>query len=115
HIGVNLGPIAVLGEAHFIRAFDGVKNDFVTRIAAYGEANVLLSPGVNGKVAFDYFDPKNGNPTAKRLRIGLEPTITEYMQLRVFYEVMRPRNFADPLFGLNPNQDLVTLELHMMF
>ncbi|MEE2995110.1 MAG: hypothetical protein VX603_18270 [Gemmatimonadota bacterium] len=115
HIGVNLGPIAVLGEAHFIRAFDGVKNDFVTRIAAYGEANVLLSPGVNGKVAFDYFDPKNGNPTAKRLRIGLEPTITEFMQLRVFYEVMRPRNFADPLFGLNPNQDVVTLELHMMF
>jgi hypothetical protein len=115
HVGFNLGPLSVLGEVHVIRAFDGVKNDYVSKIAAYGEANMLLSPGVNGKVAFDFLDPKNGNPTAKRIRVGLEPTITEYLQLRAFYDVMRPRNFKDPLFGTNPNQDLVTLELHLMF
>lgn len=116
HVGFNVGPVAVLGETHFIRAFDTTKNANVTRIAAYGEANLLLSQGVNAKVAYDYTDPKNGNPTGKRLRLGLEPTITEYMQLRAFYEVMRPRNFADPAFGFtNPNQDIITVELHMMF
>jgi hypothetical protein len=116
--GLAGGPIALLGEVDLIRGFNVVKGDYDVRIAAYGEANVLLRQGVNAKVAFDFLDPRDGRgQTAKRVRIGLEPTVTEYLQIRAFYDVRRPRGFFDPLFSPpnSPNQDTLTLELHLMF
>ncbi len=113
--GFTGGPLTVLGEIDFIRAYDIVQGDFKVRYAAYGEANLLLSRGLNAKLAFDYFDRRQNGSTAKRFRVGVEPTINEYMQVRVFYDVNRPRNFNDPIFGPNPNQDQLSLELHLMF
>ena len=114
--GFTAGPLTVLGELDLIRAYDIILGDYKVRYAAYGEANFLLSKGINAKVAFDYFDRRQSGFTAKRFRIGLEPTLNEYMQLRVFYDVNRPRNFFDPIFQFtNANQDLLSLELHLMF
>lgn len=115
-IGLTGGPVTILGEYDLIRAFDTVQNDITVRQVVYGEADILLSRGVNAKVAFDYFEPDDGQDAAKRLRIGLEPTINEFLQARVFYNLNRPRRFRDPLFNAtNANQDQVSLELHVMF
>lgn len=114
-IGFTGGPFTVLGEFDMIRAFDTTLGDFKVRYAAYGEVNILVSQGVNAKIAFDYFDRRLSGITAKRIRIGLEPTINEFMQLRAFYDINRPRVFADPIFGTGVKQDQLSLELHMMF
>lgn len=107
-IGLTGGPVTVLGEFDVIRRYVGTK--YVTQKVVYGEANLLFTRGVNAKVAYDYFD-SNGGPTRKRVRIGFEPFLTQFLQPRVFYAVNRPH----VLPGGVANGDQLTFELHMFF
>ncbi|MBI4551338.1 MAG: hypothetical protein HY710_03670 [Candidatus Latescibacteria bacterium] len=105
-VGLTGGPVTVLGELDVVRRYVGTK--YVTQKVVYGEANILFTRGVSAKVAYDYFDP-SGGPKLKRVRIGFEPFITQFIQPRLFYAVNRPHVLP------GANGDQVTLELHMLF
>jgi hypothetical protein len=105
--GFRLGPVAILGEADWIRETGPTdRKQFV----AYAEGNVLAAQGVNAKVTYGYHDPDLDVPEDQRtrVRLGLEVFPVTALQVAAFYE-----SRANPLAPSTP--DLVTLELHFYF
>ena len=117
--GFSIGPVAVLGEADWIRE----KKDTATpcsptrpaqircrRFAAYAEGNVLATRGVNAKVTYGYFDPDRDVREDQRIRMrfGVEVFPVPSLQLAAFYELI-----DDP--QVTTDTDRVTLEVHIHF
>jgi hypothetical protein len=105
--GFSVGPLAVLGEADWIRESTTADRD---QFAAYAEGNVLATRGVNAKVTYGYFDPDLNveEDQRTRMRFGLEVFPVTAVQLSAFY-VWRD---APPAVE---QTDVVTLELHFHF
>jgi hypothetical protein len=64
----------------------------------------LLLDWLNAKLAYDYFDPDRTvkEDQQDRVTIGLEPFLSRFLQLRLFYIVsngtpQRPQDSADEL------------------
>jgi len=105
--GFSVGPVAVLGEADWIREKSTANRD---QFVAYVEGNVLATRGVNAKVTYGYFDPDLDvdEDQRTRMRFGLEVFPVNALQISAFY-VWRD---APPSIE---QTDMVTLELHFYF
>jgi hypothetical protein len=114
--GTNLGPLSLLTECDFLEE----KNDLTDNTTQgtfihYSEANYLLFDWLNVKLAFDYADDdgdlrERSDDSENRVSFGLEPFLSKFLQLRLFYRVSNGvRN--EP----SHNQDLWSAELHAFF
>ncbi len=106
--GVKLGPLALLGEADWIKE-DGVtqRDQFV----GYVEGNLLAHRGVNAKVSYGYHDPNLdvSDDELVRMRFGVEVFPITALQVSGFYE------FRDAPPASAFNIDRILLELHVHF
>jgi len=106
--GANFGRFTLLGEGDFIH-----RND-VDRFAGIAELNFLIRQGFNFKASYEFFDRNtdvsNDRDGQDRFTLGVEPFITQFLQLGIFYRINRfiPQN-------ARLNQDQLTLQFHMFF
>ncbi len=117
--GFALGRFNCLGEVDFGHTsfFD---NELDRRVEAgtfemYTEGNYLAFDWLNVKVAFDYADwdgtlPRQGSNAENYFRVGVEPFLARFLQLRAFYTVGNG-------VATNPshNQSLWSFEVHVFF
>lgn len=106
--GLHFGRFTWLGEVDWITQGD------LERLAALAEVNVLLARGLNAKATYEFFD-RNRDVSSEhdgqeRVTVGVEPFVTRFLQVRVFYRLNRfvPQNLAE-------NQDEVVVEVHGFF
>jgi hypothetical protein len=106
--GTNLGRLTFLGEIDFIREVE------IDQLALLAEVNYLLKNGFNSKFTYEFFDRNrdvsNSRDGRERLTFGVEPFLTQFIQVGLFYRVNRfiPQNASQ-------NQDQLTLQLHFFF
>lgn len=106
--GVNFGRFTLLGEGDFIH-----RND-IDRFAGIAELNLLIRQGFNFKATYEFFDRNtdvsNDRDGQDRFTFGVEPFITQFLQLGIFYRINRfiPQNARQ-------NQDQLTLQFHVFF
>lgn len=119
--GVFYGPLTLLGEVDVIDDHQDASDEedaplpagfYGRQRMAYVEGNVLITRGVTAKFAWEYWDEfedvdEDGRET---YRIGLEPFVTQFLQLRTFY-----RHRKAPPQLREENQDWLTVELHAFF
>ena len=104
--GVNFGRFTLLGEGDFINDGD------IDRFAGLAELNFLISQGFNFKFTYEFFDRNrdvsNDRDGQERITLGVEPFITQFMQVGLFYRINRfiPKNVTD-------NQDQLTIQFHV--
>jgi hypothetical protein len=110
--GLTFGRLTLLGEVDVIEDRDAETGDTITQVAAFTSLNFLIIRGVNFKFSYEYLDPDTdvASNTRTRLVFGLEPFITQFFQLRLFYRrnesiPQRPSENADELF----------LEMHIFY
>lgn len=110
HAGLNLWRLTVLGEIDFIE--DEQLPQRASQFAGYGEINWLVCDWMNAKFAYDYFNPsrQRGDQAITRYSFGIEPFLSKFLQLRLFYRVYngvpeRPRD----------NFDQLITEMHVFF
>ncbi len=101
--------LALLGEVDWIK--DEQEPRDRDQFSAFVEGDLLLSKGLNLKVTYGFFDPDQdiGENARTRVRIGLEPFLTQFLQVSVFYAIR-----DDIPQGLN-NADELTAQLHVFF
>ena len=86
----------------------------VDQFAGFVEANVLLVRGFNAKLTYEFFDRNrdvdNELDAQERVTIGVEPFITPFTQIGIFYRINRsiPQNAAE-------NQNQLDIQLHGFF
>jgi hypothetical protein len=79
-----------------------------------GELNFWVHQGVNLKFAYEFFDRNrdisNDRDGQERFTFGLEPFVTQFLQVRLFYRLNRfiPQNASQ-------NQDELLLQFHVFF
>ncbi len=107
--GFRLGRFAFLGEYDFIND-DPPEGRRGNQAVAFVEGDLLVTQGLNLKVAYGFLDPDRdiGENSRSRVRIGAEHFITQFLQASVYYSHLEDI----PQIG---NQDEVTLELHTFF
>lgn len=104
--GVNFGRFTVLGEGDFIR------NGDVDRFAGFAELDFLVTRGLNFKFNYQFFDRNteigNDRDGQERFTIGVEPFLTQFLQMGIFYRINRfiPQNI--PL-----NREQLTVQFHV--
>ncbi|MFQ5629849.1 MAG: hypothetical protein ACE5I1_13875 [bacterium] len=104
--GVNFGRFTLLGEGDFIKIAD------VERFAGLAELNFLIRQGLNFKAVYEFFDRDRDIPNDRdgqeRITLGVEPFITQFMQVGIFYRINRyiPQNVL-------LNQDQLTVQFHV--
>lgn len=107
--GFNLGRFTFLGEADRIEDDAGGQETWQNLF--FLEGDLLLTRGVNLKATYEFLDPNTriGENARTRVRVGLEPFLTQFLQLGVFYVFNQdiPRSRSD--------QDQLTIELHTFF
>ncbi|MEW6363581.1 MAG: hypothetical protein AB1714_02960 [Acidobacteriota bacterium] len=109
--GFRLGPAAFLGEADLVREHpdDDASHD---RLVTHAEVDFLVHEGWNVKVAYEYYDPDLDVAENQRDRvvIGVEPFLTPFVQLAVFYTFNQsiPQNKPQ-------NADELVFRLHLYF
>ena len=110
--GLSWGRITLLGELDIIEDRDAATDATTTQLAMFSSLNVLLARGVNFKLSYEFLDPDTDIDENERTRlvIGLEPFITQFLQVRLFYRLndsipQRPAEEADE----------VRLEVHLFF
>lgn len=107
--GFRLGRFAFLGEYDFINDDppEGRRGD---QTVAFVEGDLLVTQGLNLKVAYGFLDPDRdiGENSRYRVRVGAEHFITQFLQASVYYSRLEDI----PQVG---NQDEVTFELHTFF
>ena len=107
-VGFNFGRFTLLGEGNFISAGE------VDRFAALAEMDFLVRRGLNLKLTYEFFDRNrdvsNDRDAQDRITIGLEPFVTQFVQVRVFYQINRfiPQNLTE-------NQNRLTVQFHTFF
>lgn len=114
--GAAVGPVTLLAQCDFLEE----KSDLTGRTTQgtfihYSEANYLLLDWLNVKVAFDYADDdgdirQRSNDSENRFSFGIEPFLSRFLQLRLFYRVSNGVR-SEPTH----NQDLWSAELHAFF
>ncbi|MFQ5638333.1 MAG: hypothetical protein ACE5IR_10115 [bacterium] len=106
--GLNFGRFTLLGEGDFIRN----KNTDLDQFAGLAELNFLIRRGLNFKATYEFFDRNRDVPNDRdgqeRITLGLEPFITQFLQLGIFYRINRfiPQNTS-------LNQDQLTVQFHV--
>ncbi|MFQ5750994.1 MAG: hypothetical protein ACE5HI_03275 [bacterium] len=106
--GVNLGRFTLLGEGDFI------KKDEVEQFAGLAELNFLIRRGFNFKATYEFFDRNrdvaNDRDGQERITLGVEPFLTQFLQMGLFYRINRfiPQNVSQ-------NQDQLTVQFHVFF
>ncbi len=117
--GFRLGRFAFLGEFDYIfvdppeQLPAGFPDDpdLGDQFAAFVEGDLLLARGLNVKVTYGFLDPDRGigENARTRLRFGVEPFITQFLQVSIFYTLLEdiPQATAD--------RDKLTVELHGFF
>ena len=112
--GARLGPLTLLGEFDVISDdYDGdTRTNHGDARLLYVEANILAAKGVNVKFAYDWLDPYTDVDEDERemFRIGVEPFLTQFLQVRAFYRHRK----APPQLDAE-NTDWLTTELHVFF
>ncbi len=115
--GTNIERFTCLGEADFLsdRTPDTPNGRMVGRFIAYGEGDYLLFDWLNFKATIDYADDDGdlrslADDTENRVRVGLEPFLNRFLQLRLFYSVSNGVR-ADPTH----NQNIILAEAHLFF
>jgi hypothetical protein len=107
-VGFNFGRVTLLGEGNFI------SEGAVDRFAALGEMDLLLRRGLNLKFTYEFFDRNRDVPNDRdgqdRITIGLEPFVTQFVQVRVSYQIngFIPQNLGE-------NQNRLVVQLHTFF
>lgn len=108
--GANFGRLALLAEGDWFETDDRITE--TERWIAFVEGDVLISRGLNLKIAHDWIDPDRDQKTDQRTRtsIGLEYIPFPFVQLRGF---VRRRDGPRQLAGARDTQ--VDLEVHVFF
>jgi hypothetical protein len=110
HAGLNLWRLTMLGEIDFIE--DEQLPQRASQFGGYGEINWLVCDWMNAKFAYDYFDPsrQRGDQALTRYSFGVEPFLSKFLQLRLFYRVYNgvPEKPQD-------NFDQLITEMHVFF
>lgn len=103
--GVSFGRFTLLGEGDWIT--DGA----LERFAALAELDFLLARGMNVKLAYEVFDRDVSAPNVnqERFTVGVEPFLTQFLQVGIFYRVNRGGQ------TVSENQDRLTVQLHGFF
>lgn len=104
--GLRLGRLALLGEYDFIFDDPGAEAS-----AAFVEGDLLVGRGFNVKVTYGFLDPDRdiGENARTRLRFGIEPFITQFLQASVFYTLL------EDIPQAQTDRDELTVELHGFF
>ncbi len=101
----SIGDLTLLGEADMIRT-KNTAGTVVSGVVVYGEANYVVTPGVDLKVAYDFYDPdrdiKSG--AASRYSVGFEFFPIAGVEVRPMYRFL----VEDP-------NDVKNNELHILF
>ena len=110
--GLTVGRFTLLGEIDFIEDRDEASGSTTRQLATFTSLNFLIVRGVNFKVSYEFLDPDRDIDEDERTRlvIGLEPFLTQFLQVRLFYRLnddipQRPTGRADEL----------RLEMHVFF
>jgi hypothetical protein len=111
-VGIAFGRFTLLGEADWIEDREAESGATTTQLALYSALNVLLVRGVNFKVSYEFLDPNSDvdNDARTRLAFGLEPFLTQFLQLRLFYR----RNSGIPQRPVD-RADELRFEIHLFF
>lgn len=113
--GTNLGPVTGLAEVDFLdtrtSTSDGHRGTFIS----YGELDYLALDWLNVKGTIDYADDdgdlsQRSDDSENRVSFGLEPFLSRFLQLRLFYRVSNGVE-SKP----NHNQNQLLAELHLFF
>ncbi len=93
----SVGDFTLLGEADLLRT--SVASTTVTGIVAYGEANYVVTPGVDLKVAYDFYDPDKDFKTGSvsRYSFGFEFFPVSGVEVRPMYRMLveEPKNVSN--------------------
>jgi hypothetical protein len=108
--GTSLGRLVVLAEADWVRSGEGAGE--VQRLLGFIEGDLLISRGLNVKLARDYIDPDRDVSTDARTRdsLGVEVIPWPFVQLRAF---VRHSDGPPQVQGSRDTQ--LDLELHLFF
>jgi hypothetical protein len=107
-IGVNFGRFTLLGEGDF------VTNGDLDQFVGMAELNFLIRSGFNFKTVYEFFDRNrdisNDRDGQERITFGVEPFLTRFMQVGLFYRINRfiPQNVFE-------NRDQLTAQFHVFF
>lgn len=113
--GFNLGRVTFLGEVDFIEkaaAIDTAAN--IHQVAQFYEVDFLPIQGFNVKATYEYFDRNtdvgNKYDGQERWTFGVEPFVTRFLQLGVYYRLNAfvPQNLTE-------NQDQIIGRAHVFF
>ncbi len=108
--GVRLKKFVFLGEADWVR--DELDDEDRDRVVTYAALDYEIVDGWNIKLAYEYFDPNRDVDENERDRVivGLEPFLTSFVQLQLFYRFNQsiPQNIPQ-------NADELVLRLHIYF
>jgi hypothetical protein len=110
--GLSFGRITLLGEADLIADRDAASGNTITQLAVFSALNVLVVRGVNFMLSYEFLDPDIDidHNARTRLVIGIEPFLTQFFQMRLFYR----RNDSIPQRPAE-RADEVRLEMHLFF
>jgi hypothetical protein len=111
---VNIGRLTLLAEVdRLIDELEELPGDPVERrLLFYGAVNYQLAKGLNLKFAYDYADPDTSESDDSFIRFsaGVEYTVTQFVQLRLFYR------FRDDVeSSLRDDEGLLDFEIHLFF
>lgn len=112
--GFTAGRFVFLGEFDVLDSQDKSEGaqDFGHQLIAYVEGNVLLTKGINAKVAYDWWDPYRDVSEDEQImfRAGLEAFLTQFLRVGALFRYRE----APPQLALD-NEDEVFVELHVFF
>jgi hypothetical protein len=110
--GLSFGRFTLLGEVDVIEDRVAASGDTIKQLVVFSSLNMLLTRGVNIKLSYEFLDPHDevDNDERTRFTVGLEPFLTQFLQLRLFYRFndgipQRPIERADE----------VVVEFHLFF
>jgi hypothetical protein len=108
--GLSIQKFVVLGEADWIH--DQFDNGEQSQLVTYSELDYQFVHGWNFKVGYEYYDPNRDIAENQRDRviIGIEPFITSFVHLQLFYRFNQsiPQNIPQ-------NADELELRFHIYF
>lgn len=112
--GLSFGRFTLLGEVDVIEDRVADSGETIKQLVVFSSLNVLLTRGVNFKLSYEFLDPNRGdlfrNDERTRFTVGLEPFLTQFLQLRLFYRF----NDGIPQRSIE-RADEVVFEFHLFF